>query len=223
LNEPVDLSATASVGRLSPATLQTLRSRGRWTQIALVVVALVDLIAVGSDIAEYRLLGTDYTIEEADANDLRQIVVGVVQFSLFVLTAVLFIIWFKRAYDHVEHLGGNRRYGTGWAIGAWFVPILNLWRPKQIANDIWRAGDERGDSSISPWLTLWWAAFLISNWASQIAGRLSLTGDTVDELQTAAAIYAFADGVDVIAAVLAIWVVWAITRRQASRAVLPSG
>jgi len=219
LNEPVDPSATASAGQLSPATLQTLRSRARWVQIALLVVALVDLIAVGSDLAEYRLLGTDYTIEEADANDLRQFVVGVVQFSLLVLTAVLFILWFKRAYDHVEPLGGNRRYGTGWAIGAWFVPILNLWRPKQIANDIWRAGDERGDSSISPWLTLWWAAFLISNWASQIAGRRSLTGDTVEELQTAAAIYAFADGIDVIAAVLAIWVVWAITRRQASSAV----
>ena len=192
-------------------------------QIALVIVALVDLFAVGSDLAEYRLLGTDYTIEEADANDRRQIVVGVVQFSLFVLTAVLFIIWFKRAYEHVEPLGGKRRYGTGWAIGAWFVPILNLWRPKQIANDIWRAGDERGDTSMSPWLTLWWAAFLISNWASQLAGRLSLSGDTVEELQNAAAIYAFADSVDVIAAALAIWVVWAITKRQVSGAAVPSG
>jgi hypothetical protein len=188
-------------------------------RIVLVIVALVDLIAVGSDLAEYRLLGTDFTIEEADANDRRQIAVGVAQVSLLVLTAVFFIIWFKRAYEHVEPLGGNRRYGTGWAIGAWFVPIMNLWRPKQIANDIWRAGNGPGDSSISPWLTLWWAAFLVSNWASQLAGRLSIAGDTVEELQTAAAVYAFADGIDVIAAGLAIWVVWAITRRQAASAV----
>src|SRR5215213_2684690 len=31
----------------------------------------------------------------------------------------------------------DRRYGTGWALGSWFVPILNAWRPKQIINDIW--------------------------------------------------------------------------------------
>ena len=35
------------------------------------------------------------------------------------------------------------RYGNGWAIGAWFVPILSLVRPKQMANEIWR-GSERG-------------------------------------------------------------------------------
>jgi hypothetical protein len=44
--------------------LVRLRSRARWTVIALVVVAVVDLIAVVSDVAEHRLLGTDFTAEE---------------------------------------------------------------------------------------------------------------------------------------------------------------
>jgi hypothetical protein len=85
----------------------------------------------------------------------------------------------------VAPLGGERRYGVGWAIGAWFGPILNLRRPKQIANDIWRATNAPADPGISPLLTLWWAAFLISNWASQIAFRTALSGDTPEELQTA--------------------------------------
>ncbi len=34
----------------------------------------------------------------------------------------------------------ERRYGHGWAIGGWFVPILNFWRPMQVVNDVWRAG-----------------------------------------------------------------------------------
>lgn len=111
-----------SDGRVE-ATLDTdaLRSRARWVQVALIVVAIIDLIAIGSDYAEYRLLGTDYTLEEADANDLRQGVIGVAQFALLIVTAVFFIRWFKPAYENVAPLGGERRYGVGWAIGAWFV------------------------------------------------------------------------------------------------------
>ena len=105
-------------GQVSEPDARGLRSRARWVLVALVVVALLDLVALGSDIAEYRLLGTDFTIEEADANDLRQGVIGVVQFSLLILTAVLFIRWFKRAYETVTPLGGVRRYGTGWRSAA---------------------------------------------------------------------------------------------------------
>jgi hypothetical protein len=73
-------------------------------------------------------------------------------------------------------------------------------------------------------LTLWWAAFLISNWASQIAFRAALSGDTPEELQTASAVYAVSDGVDFVAALLAIWVVRTITAKQiaAARSAKPS-
>ena len=31
--------------------------------------------------------------------------------------------------------------GAGWAIGPWFVPILNLFRPWQIAVETWEGSD----------------------------------------------------------------------------------
>jgi hypothetical protein len=195
-----------------------LSSRARWTQVALVVVAIVDLIAIASGYAEYRLLGSDYTIEEADANDLRQGAIGVVQFLLLIAAAVYFIRWFKLAYENVEPLGGTRRYGKGWAIGAWFVPILNLWRPKQIANDIWRTSERVEEASFSSLLTLWWLLFLAANWVSNAALRLSFSGETPEELQAGTAAYLVADSLDFVAALLAIWVVRTITRRQTTHA-----
>jgi Domain of unknown function (DUF4328) len=39
--------------------------------------------------------------------------------------------------------GGPARSGRlspGWAIGAWFVPVINFWFPFRIMVDIWRAG-----------------------------------------------------------------------------------
>lgn len=187
----------------------------RSAQIALLAIAVVDVFAIGSGIAEYQLLGTDYTIEEADANDLRQRIIAVVQLLLLVVGAVFFIRWFKRAYENVDRLGGVRRYSPRWAIWGWFVPFLSLWRPKQIANDIWRAGTSDGDRGASPLLTAWWGAFLVSIWASQVTLRLTLRAESIDELRTAAAAYVVTDGVDFVAAVLAIFVVRAITARQA--------
>ena len=63
--------------------------------------------------------------------------------TVFIATGVFFLFWFHRAYRNLPALGGDRRYGTGWAIGSWFVPFLNAWRPKQIVNDIWRESGAR--------------------------------------------------------------------------------
>jgi hypothetical protein len=193
-----------------------LESRARWARALLVVVALVDVVAVVADVAEYRLLGTEFTDAEADANDLRQAVIGVLQVALFIATAIFFIRWFQRAYDHVDVLGGTRRFGRGWATGAWFVPILNLWRPKQIANDIWHTGEPRRQDAAL--LGFWWGAFLISNWVSQAAGRLGIQGDTIDELRTSSVLYAIGDAFDLVAAGLAIVVVGRVTERLYARA-----
>ena len=176
------------------------------------VVAVVDVVAIGSDIAEYRLLGTDYTVDEANANDNRQAVIGAVQLLLLVATAVLFIRWFKLAYEHLDEVGGERRYGPRWAIWGWFVPILGLWRPKQIANDISHAGGEP-ESGLSTLLNGWWAAFLLSTWASQVTLRLVLRAETTEELRRAAVGYVVADTLDLVAAVLALLVVRALTGR----------
>src|SRR3954447_3617244 len=48
------------------------------------------------------------------------------------VASLAFLPWFHRSYRNVARVGAHVRYGTGWAIGAWFVPILSLWRPKQI-------------------------------------------------------------------------------------------
>jgi hypothetical protein len=87
---------------------------------------------------------------------------------LLLVCAGLFIAWFFQAYKNLRRLGvANLRYGNGWAIGSWFVPILGMWRPKQIANDVWR-GSEPGAEVSSGWkavsvpsfLHWWWGLFL---------------------------------------------------------------
>jgi hypothetical protein len=66
--------------------------------------------------------GRFITPKQADDNDRRQLIVAVVDGTVFIATGVFFLFWFHRAYRNLPSLGGERRYGTGWAIGSWFVP-----------------------------------------------------------------------------------------------------
>ena len=80
----------------------------------------------------------------ARSSDHRQQIVNVVGFALLAVTAIAFIWWFHAAYRNSAARGTWKlRFTSRWAIGAWFVPILAFWRPKQIADDIWRASEPR--------------------------------------------------------------------------------
>jgi hypothetical protein len=91
--------------------------------------------------------------------------------------AVLFIdlvglgllsLWTRRLYGNLRALGAqDLRFGEGWALGGWFVPFLNLVRPKQIVDDIWRASDpvrrpeEAWDQRPLSNLLHWWWFFWV--------------------------------------------------------------
>jgi len=207
-----------------------LSTRARWAIVALVAIALLDAVAVWADWDRYDLLnrivnGGNVTLHEADASDQRQSVIGVLQISALAVGAVFFIRWFLNAYRNVNALGGRRRFGEKWAGWAWFVPFLNLWRPKQIANDIWRASDpehpnETPSESSPIWgvLTIWWLFWIASNVASQIAARQAFGRNTAQGLKDSTLAYLVGDSIDIVAAALAVIVILRITARQEERA-----
>ena len=73
---------------------------------------------------------------------MRQNLIGYLQVLIYLPTGIMFIIWFRRAYQNLVAWGTEGlRFGAGWTVGGWLVPFLNLVRPKQIMNDLWRATD----------------------------------------------------------------------------------
>lgn len=103
--------------------------------------------------------------------------------GLFV-AGVCFLIWFVSAYRRLAQRGADLRFSAGWALGSWFVPFLNLVRPKQITNDLWRAASR--DAWVS--LTLvnwWWGLYLAGGWVFGIGvfvSRNKSSGDTAQQL-----------------------------------------
>jgi hypothetical protein len=208
------------------AGYESMRGRERAVVAAFVMLIVADLVAVVFSIVELAMLdrliaGEPVSDSEIDASNGRQAAIGGIQTVLLIAVAVLFIRWLRLAYRNADVVApGLRRYGHGWAIGAWFVPFLNLWRPKQIVNDVWRAGDPSGEPYAAPlpaWLNLWWAGWLLTSALAQVAARLSFQQDTNEELRTVDYWYVASDATDVVAALLAILVVRRISARLEAR------
>jgi|GEM_PF-2036203 len=102
------------------------------------------------------------------------------QFLLYVLSAVLFLVWIYRAHANLTPLGAARlEYSPGWAVGSFFVPILNLFRPYQIVREIWKASQpaylrpiEWQQAPVSSMLLTWWLLWIITNVVGNISGRI---------------------------------------------------
>lgn len=212
-----------------PEGYEPLRGRAAWAQRALVATVVIDLIAIASGFAEYRLYQQDVvTPEELDSTDIRQGLVALAQTIVFIFAVVMFIRWFKRAYANLQALGlPELRFRVGWAIWGWFVPFLNLWRPKQIANDIWRASDPEKPRDQDPlWrgadvpalFQWWWAFYLISTWLENISFRVELNANDLQGYKNAAAATMAVNAFEAVAGVLAVLVVDRTTRRQEARA-----
>ena len=52
---------------------------------------------------------------------------------------VAFLVWFHRAYVNLSIAHGTTMYAPGWAIGVWFIPVLNLWRPYFMTSELCQA------------------------------------------------------------------------------------
>lgn len=209
--------------RLRPLALAVMISLGLVT-VANLVALWVDLIQL--NIANDLESGRRVPFEELDASDDRVTTAGLFQSACYVTCMVAFLVWYGRAYRNLARLGArNLRWGNGWAIAYWFIPIANLFRPKQVVNDIWRASDPNlpGPTGWTDWpvpalIHWWWAFWLLSSFADRIFFRRSL-----DDVQTPADFVSVSqtfvawDLVDLIPAVLAFLVVRSITARQEER------
>jgi hypothetical protein len=141
-----------------------------------------------------------------------------------VASVTVFLTWLWRARVNSERLSGVRhRMGRGWTIGAWFCPVVNLWFPRRIVDDIWRASRPGVPADqlqidplpLSPLVRAWWLV-LIANYAMQYLLRLQTnTSDvTVGYFETIAVYSTISTGLMLVAGVLLIRVVRQITEWQ---------
>ncbi|MDO8671597.1 MAG: DUF4328 domain-containing protein [Dehalococcoidia bacterium] len=204
-------------------------ARAKVLTILLVFGILFDCVAVLLGYLETGLLsrimaGYEATLEEIDANHVRMGVIGLLQLLVFIATAFLFLMWFHRVHCNLPSFGArDLQYSPRWAVGGFFIPIINLTWPYRIAREIWKASDPAIDASDglawkkaspSPLLGTWWTFWIISSLYGRIMVRSFRGADSLEELLNVSWMTLAADILSVLTGVLAVLVVRAIASRQ---------
>jgi Domain of unknown function (DUF4328) len=158
--------------------------------IGFYILGILQILSLASDFMQYLLLlkmkAGNYEESAAEANDLRQKIIIYGHLVVYILCIVLFILWFRRAYNNLNlSEKAYTKYGEGWAAGAWFVPFLNFGRPYLIMQEIWEKTQEATEglvynyrSTIVGW---WWASWIIYNICTNVSNRIFI-GNTIDDL-----------------------------------------
>ncbi|MEU3980390.1 DUF4328 domain-containing protein [Streptomyces sp. NPDC026672] len=195
---------------------------GRAAAWVLGLVVAVDLFAVWADLTMLDVAGdlADGTYgpgirERADDADTLYGLAGLAQLTVLIASAVVFLCWFHRVRVNAEvfaPFGHAKR--RGWAIGAWFTPVVNFWYPRRITLDIWDASSPWGPPRSHALINVWWTLWLVSLVTSRAAYSQGQEAESPTDLHDSARQMLFADAVDIVAAVLAILVVVRLTRMQ---------
>ena len=169
---------------------------------ALVLLGLgLAVMGVGSDVLEMRFF---YKIQDfgfatdaemmaaAEANDLRQMIIAVPYLIVLVLAFIFVGRWIYFSAKNVRAFGATGlTIRPGWAVGWYFIPIANLWKPYQAMKEIWQASSEPLDWQFRPipgLMPAWWTLWIVSNIADRITFRLANDAVTIDQFKFATAL-----------------------------------
>ncbi len=199
--------------------LRSNKERAKYAILLIWIVLAVEVIALISGYFQYDLLkesadGALISMERANANDIREYIITLVNFLVYIISCVTFIRWFRRAYYNLHTKLDYLSYSEGWAAGAWFVPILNLFRPYQIMKELCVETQgllmKRGFSielksiSVVGW---WWTFWIIKGIVTQIASRSSLRAVSVEDLILSTILEMIAHVITIVAALFAVKVI----------------
>ncbi len=102
---------------------------------------------------------------DADPNDtshlfdIAHVIVELLLFALGIVRGITFLVWIYRTNKNLRTLSGQQmRFAPGWAVGCYFIPIVNFFMPYQAMKEIWQVSHKsRGGtpSIVAGWWALW--------------------------------------------------------------------
>ena len=200
-------------------SLRKNTDRAKLAVVMLSVMVGLDVLSAISSFMQYQLLsdfrdGVVFSEADGAANDLRESIIGAVYTLFYIVTVVVFIQWFRRAYFNLHLRTQNLRHSEGWAAGAWFIPIFNLYAPVQIMMDLYKesrnvlrkAGFTEELDLPTNLVSIWWALWVLGSITSNINTRIILS-ENLNSLVNGSMIAIFAHLLSLGAAITLIFVI----------------
>lgn len=201
--------------------------RAKWAIILLAIILVLDIISLTSSYLQLNLLkqlkeGVFVSDAKISANDTREQIIGIFYIIAFVISGVVFIQWFRRAYYNLQLRTGNCEHSDAWAAGAWFVPILSLFRPYNIMVELWEKTtdliNEKSNANLSRskfLIGLWWFLWIVSNYIGKYILKNAFNNKTIEDYINQTSVSIFDSAFSIPLAIVTIMMVRAYSKREA--------
>jgi len=224
---------------LNPRSVYEYKSLEVITKILVVFLysqiffSLINIYAVANDLSFIKANIDSAGILYDDKLSYKNLLISASQlFSVivFLTSAILYFIWVRRSYRNLHTLQFKpTEFSSGWAIGSYFVPILNLFRPYTMMKEIWFGSqpennlEDEGNSEVherrtsTSFLAIWWTAFLINGTANNISFRLTLNADTAQKLLTSYWFEIISSTTGIFLSLIILYLEWSINNWQSEK------
>jgi hypothetical protein len=192
-------------------------------RVALIIYAIGEVGLMVMNVGEYLLLtqqGVDPYMDEGPtgiAFAAGAVGGGLLQLGGLIASIILVCRWTFRAMKNL-HLSGVREaeMSPGWAVGWYFIPVANLWKPLEGMLQIWRgsmglAGRPVKVAAVAGW---WWAAWLVSNFLANISVQMTGFMEPGPAYEPGLLVAAVSSGIAMVAAICLIGTAKAVTDAQ---------
>jgi hypothetical protein len=106
---------------------------------------------------------------------------ALISYALALVASIIVVtMWIYRAHANLRAAGiDGLEFSPGWAVGWYFIPIANLFKPFQAMRELWNTTHGQSDGYTQPTdsrLTTWWGTWIAGNILSNIGTRLGSYG-----------------------------------------------
>lgn len=229
-----DTSPKLTAAELRPAVavapFLSPKSRANITVVFLALSILTNIAVLGTICLTQSLLhkhlnGIQLTQAEIDADTIRLRVTAGALIIARLIAVISFMFWTYRVAQNLPALGTERpEFTPGWAVGVYFVPIINLFRPYQAMVEIWNGSDpqylnsqEKKPKAVSL-LSGWWGVYLAATFIGRVLQQGGSGEQSVEQLLSHNyMIIAVIFLLEIPRDILSIFVVRSVTASQESR------
>ncbi|PCH76774.1 MAG: hypothetical protein COB98_05270 [Flavobacteriaceae bacterium] len=169
------------------------QKRAELAQLLIAIVLLFEIISIGSSYMQYTLLQSvnrgEFIPEEVfTINDTREQIIGILYTLVSIISAVTFIQWFRRGYYNLS-IRTRCDLENKWALIAWFIPVISIFRPYQIMKEMWQETSRMialkfdGFNTYSSLIIgVWWTLWVISNYIAVAVLKGAIRSKTIADL-----------------------------------------
>ena len=165
---------------MTDANLATLTGRAQVVNyVVLAALAIFGLTLIGELL---ELAGViDLMAYEVGPLEAAYGVLLLLHTVIFIISVIVVCMWIHRAHANLHDYGfEGLEFTPGWAVGWYFIPLANLFKPFQAMKELYNTSfgaDDRFSGDAPGNLGVWWGAWIIGNILGNISTRMSLMGD----------------------------------------------